>query len=77
MDGRRRATVDGNNNHVHNEEAISTPQHIHRPYIHPCDISRWSTKCVECIHHDYYQGLGARKEEILALHTNAIGKHTT
>ena len=56
VDGRRRETVDGNNNHVHNEEVISTPQCVPLPYIHPRDLSRWSPQRVERIHHNYYQG---------------------
>ena len=64
VDGRRRETTNGNNNHVHNGEAISTPQRIPPQYIHPRDLALWSPQRVERIHSDYYRGQGARMEEI-------------
>ena len=54
--GEEIAIVDGNNNHVHNEEVISTPQRVPPPYIHPHVLSLWSPQRAECIHHDYYRG---------------------
>ena len=64
MDGRRRSIVDGNNNHVHNEEVISTPQRVPPPYIHPRDLAVWSPQQVQRIQRDYYHGQRAQTEEI-------------
>ena len=62
--GEERAIADSNNNHVHNEEAVSTPQRVPPPYIHPCDLALQSPQRVEHIHRDYYRGQGAQIEQI-------------